>query len=194
MHPFPNPMLMAGGRVIRIGYTSAAGLSGGAITFPAGTAPGDLAIVFGSNTGASFSAWAVDTYNSLRTHTKVLDASDIASPPGSLNGTYLVVIYRGAKVATRRTQASYSGTTTMTQAGFTKSGGRGFITAFLNNLGGNGNVSAPFTEIVDNIDSGGAGMGFGELLSPSLYTNGTAVVWSGMSGNTNMQCVTMELT
>lgn len=194
MHPFPSPMLMAGGRVIRVGYTTAPGLSGGAITFPAGTVPGDLAIVFGSAGGASFSAWTSDAYNSQQRFSKVLDASDISSPPGGLNGTFLVIVYRGAKVATRRTQAQYSGTTAMTQGGFTKSGGRAYVTAFLNNLGGNGNVSAPFTEIADNIDAGGAGMGFADLLSPSLYANGTDIIWSAMSGNTTMFCVTLELT
>jgi hypothetical protein len=192
MFPRANPVFSRS--VIRVGYTTAPGLSGGAITFPSGTAPGDLAIVFGSAGGAAFSSWTTDIYNSLQRFSKVLDAGDISSPPASLSGTYIVVVYRGAKAATRRTQAQYSGTTTMTQAGFAKSGGRAYVTAFLNSLGGNGDISAPFTEVIDNVDTSGAAMGFAELLSPSLYTNGTDVVWSGMTGNTSMFCVTLELT
>lgn len=115
-----------------VGATTAALSPSQALTLPAGTAVGDLAVFFvpyagPGNIGAGWARitpanWPTFGYQN-NIYYKTLDASDIASPPTlSSQGSSVVIchVYRGASTVTLKTSTEAVGGSSLSMTGYAK--------------------------------------------------------------------------
>jgi hypothetical protein len=194
MHPHPNHMLMAGGGVSFVGLVNGPS-STGPISFPAGARAGDLAVVIGNGGGGDISGWDRATQGAnLVVLSKRLTQGIIDAPPSFAPtvGSFGVLVYRGAVRAEKAAGVSLAAAP-VTIPGFTKDGARGLVTAAVFT---GGFVQDPPTNFswrhVFVVDGGFRYLSSGDLLSPSLYTDGTGLTW-GTGGSGFADLIVMEL-
>jgi len=117
-------------------------LNNGAISWPAGTAVGDMAIIGSvcnntTNSWSNISGWTNDVYdtitaggpsnNYMRVYSKILEASDLSTPPSWAGGTtgsgIFGVVYRGGTQINMRQNVGSVGGSSVGVTGFSKSVG-----------------------------------------------------------------------
>lgn len=201
---FPFPFIPPGAKSALFVGVTAIRTTTSAITWPSGTAAGDIAIAIGAgNSAFSISGWTAitgDTVNNSPTQStfayKVLVAGDISSPPTitvPTSGSYYIVVYRGATAAAKKTTAS-SSTTSVTATGFTKAATSRMVIAHAVDRDPSGALSTPPTGFTHRASGTSTYFSHGIYdLPASAYAGGsvTATLWSaGLDGRLTL----LELT
>ncbi len=186
-------------------------------TWPAGTAAGDLAVVyvayqgFANNntiTGGAGGVWTKDalfwsalTYYSA-VFSKVLASGDIAGntlnrPDAAGDGTspYIIVVYRGPTALTVKSTVTNGTGTTITLTGFTKAGNSKAVVSCVadRDPAATPSTGSPFTAVQGPGTNINFAANLADVTIPASYLGGN-VVWTGFGNTFEQTGYLLELT
>lgn len=175
-----------------VGASTISNASSGNISYPAGTAVGDICIVslVGSPSFSGSGTWT-DAINgngsmagisTLYVYTRILQAGDISSPPSFTNdfGSMGVHVWRGGTAISLKTGPTTGSGSNLTLTGFVKDAAcKGIIIAGYDRADSIGVTTVPSPFIKRNEQRGSYHqMTFADCASPGSYTNSSNISWT----------------
>lgn len=188
-----------------------------AFTWPAGTAAGDLAVVYvayqgtannNTITGGAGGVWVKDALNwsalgyYSAVFSKVLASGDVAGntlnrPNAATDVTspYIIVVYRGPTALSVKTTVTNGTGTTITLTGFTKAGNSKAVVSCVADRDASATPStgSPFTAVQGPGTNPNFTANLNDVLSVNQYVGGN-VLWSGFSNTFEQTGYLLELT
>lgn len=182
-----------------VGASTISGASSGNISYPAGTAVGDICIVslcgspfFGGSgtwTTAINGNGSMAGVSTLYVYTRILQSGDISSPPSFANATGAlgVLVWRGGTAISLKTGPTTGSGSNLTLTGFVKDAAcKGIIIAGYDRADSIGVTTVPSPFIKRNEQRGSYHqMTFADCASPGSYTNSSSISWTGWNTTYN---------
>ncbi len=212
MHPFPQAGLLGPGQAGVIGatYTASGGSGAVAVTMPAGSAPGHLALIFCENFSSAPAAtgWALITptvsafTEGMWVLWKVLTAGDVSGGASVSNGVSgsitSCLVYAGPSAVAQKAYVEGASAASLSLTGFTKAAASQLIVAHIadrDTSNSTDTIAAPagWTSHKFPLLTGPYGSVTAEIL-PALYTNGASVTFTGLSAEAESAAILLELT
>ena len=182
-----------------IGASTISSANSGNISYPTGTAVGDICIVSlcGSPSFGGSGTWttaingngSMAGVSTLYVYTRILQGGDISSPPSFTNSTGAlgVLVWRGGTSISLKTGPTTGTASNLTLTGFVKDAAcKGIIIAGYDRTGSIGvtTVPSPFVKR-DEQRSNYHQMTFADCDSPGAYTDSSSISWTGWNTQYN---------
>lgn len=182
-----------------VGASTISNASSGNISYPAGTAVGDICIVSfcGSPSFGGGGTWTSAVYNNssmsgisaLYVYTRILQSDDISSPPSFTNsyGSVGVLVWRGGTAITKKTGPTIGSGSDLTLTGFVKNAAcKGIIIAGYDRTDSIGVTTVPSPFVKRDEQRGSYHqMTFADCDSPESYTNSSSISLTGWNTTYN---------